>query len=123
MAKFVCLTQVSNLAIFTGATSLTYQSLKGLPFVVEDKLDVECFEKNPRFKKIGFFNKPKIEQVETLETFLDTIKGFTKYSKQQVLDVYDTKEQVIGDLETSKKRFKVTEKQEELLIEALKIKL
>jgi hypothetical protein len=124
MAKFICLTQVQNLATFPAPSGICYDSIKGTAFNVNENIDVEHFEKNSRFKKLGLVDKiikPKVEvqNDNDLKDFLNGVKGLTKFSIDKILNVYDTKEQVIDDIETDKKRFTITPKQKEILINEL----
>jgi hypothetical protein len=126
MVKFICLTQVNNLGSYGAPSGTNYVSLKGMPFEVNLKDDIDFFDNKKQFRRIGFVENVinKIIPVESkneneLESFLDTITELSKTSKKKILSVYDTKEQVIDDIETDKQRFEIPSNQLEILKEKL----
>ena len=127
MAKFICLTQVNNLGLYSGPSGVGYQSIKGTPFIVSNEDDINYFSNKKQFKKLGVIDiitkrvETKVKQTiePELETFLDNITELSKVSKTKILKAYDTIDQVKDDIETDKKRFNIPLNQ----LEILKIKL
>ena len=107
---------MSELALFTGPSSLSYQSNRGKPFIVENPQDIEHFANKRQFEKVGIFSKPKIEeksiaQEDDLADLLDSVKELSNASKTKILSAYDVVSQLKDDVETNKQRFDIPEKQ------------
>ena len=100
--KFIFVTQLDALAIYTGASGQNYTIERGKPFEVANKLDQEMFLKNTRFNKVTIIDKvikalsPVEEPAEENQEFKDIlakIHGLSKADEKLLIEIY-------GDLRT-----------------------
>lgn len=95
--KFVCVTQVGRQQVFNGPSGLSYFSLIGTPFKVENKEDQEHFlnqeKKFGRFKKVGPLTKAKKQptEEELLADYLKGVKGLKEESIEGLVKTFKTK--------------------------------
>lgn len=109
MTQFICITQTSQMAGFSGPTGTVYQSYFNQPFNVNEKVDIEFFENNKRFQKVGVLEKIGIKKSPTLDTqhvksndiehFLKDIKGITKASIEKIVSTYESVEFLREEIE------------------------
>jgi hypothetical protein len=82
MAKFLCVTQIQNMANYSGPSGVSYTSLRGIPFNVISEIDVAYFDKKKQFEKVGFFKKPKMQEQQlvepTISQFFAGVEGISK---------------------------------------------
>lgn len=100
--EFVCLTQVSDMASFTGPSGTSYHSKKGFPIRVFNELDVEFFSKNKRF---GLFSKNKglVEPVKSADLVLKDKLVELKISGpgiSKIIKVYEDFAQFMSDVQS-----------------------
>ena len=108
--QFTCITQINNSLSFKGPSGKRYMSYKGQYFIV-DNVDVERFAKHPqRFERKGLLGKVKdvlvgkeVKVAESADVELaewaESIDGVSKKSVKLLAESYNTKEDILGDLE------------------------
>ena len=120
MVKFVFVTQQSRTATRQGPSGSTYVINKGLPFKVSDSLDVEYFDNNKRFRRVGILESPKQElqkePSDILKAKLSQAKRLSAKTVDKLVEIYQSEENLVdaveqgNDLDSS-----ITKKQQEVV--------
>jgi len=100
--KFIFETQTNSSSSYPGKSGKRYLIYKGRPFEVTDKMDIEFFENNSRFRKAkGKDNKVVLKEdiEESLYNKLEKIYGVSKRTAKKVVDIYVSEETLIQAIE------------------------
>lgn len=120
--EFICTTQGNHLNTYTGPSGEAYLSMYGHPFKVKNKLDIEFFKDNVRFKKIGILSPaPAPEAImdvdEELETIVYELKGVTKSTAKKLADLFLSIEKLKDAVENGEKLYSIPRKQAKIIID------
>lgn len=132
MAEFRCHTQQDESQIFPGPSGQRYFSRRGDFFKVDNPKDVEFFASFPkRFEQKGVARvvvdkvvgvRPQVQESaeQSLYDFLVNIKGVGKKAAESMVECYNTKEDVISDLEQGfELRADISQKAKDIIRKAL----
>lgn len=121
--KFIFETQTSRTQVYHGRSGKNYTINKGMPFEVEDKIDIDFFESKNQFRKAkGKDNKSEpVEDVDTkLLKMLLKISGVSKKTAEKLVEIYVSEDKLIQAIEGGGKlAVEIPEKQAALIIEKL----
>lgn len=120
MAEFVFMTMSDRTTTYDGPSGERYVININMPFKVTNKDDIEFFDKNPRFQKVGVFTKkpePEPTDDEKLRIELSKVKGLTKKTIEKVVDFYRSKSNLTFEIEQGYKLDSSISKRQAKLIE------
>lgn len=103
MTKFIFVTQQSRTASRQAPSGEVFVITKGLPFKVKDPRDVEYFDNNHRFRRVGLLENPKQEpqkdEEDALMEELSMVPELEKEDKENLVKLYRSKDHLVETLE------------------------
>ena len=131
MAKYLFTTMIINSTIYTTPRGQNYSICKNQPFDVQNAKDIEFFDKNHRFQKLGIIGQVKhaFKKPEPIPDLPDLwaekigkVSGLSKSTIKKILKVYTHEKLFIDYLSAGDalEDLSIPKKQEEILMDLYK---